>query len=191
MLLDHILPSYDVRERHELRIGAPASHVYAMIRVADLSDSWITRGLFWLRGLPALLKNRRQPHRPGLTLDDFLAGGFIQLAEQPGEELVLGLVGRFWTASGSIKRLRPEAFAGFSEPGYAKTAWNFFLIAEDRSTTRLVTETRVLCLDAASRRSFKRYWLLIRPFSGLIRMEMLRTIRRAAEQDGQDRAARA
>jgi hypothetical protein len=35
----------------------------------------------------------------------------------------------------------------------------------------------MLCLDESSRRRFRRYWLFIRPFSGLIRMEMLRVIR--------------
>ena len=38
------------------------------------------------------------------------------------------------------------------------------------------TETRVLCADAAALRSFRRYWLVVGPFSGLIRILMLRAI---------------
>jgi hypothetical protein len=45
----------------------------------------------------------------------------------------------------------------------------------------LATETRVLCLDDSSRRKFKLYWTLIAPFSGLIRNEALRVVKRAAE----------
>ena len=53
----------------------------------------------------------------------------------------------------------------------AKMAFNFRL---DGST--LSTETRVLLTDAASRRKFRAYWTLIRPFSGLIRRVWLRAI---------------
>ena len=47
--------------------------------------------------------------------------------------------------------------------------------------TTLSTETRVLATDEASRRAFRRYWLVIRPFSGLIRRVWLRAIRQRAE----------
>jgi hypothetical protein len=47
--------------------------------------------------------------------------------------------------------------------------------------TVLSTETRVLATDAAARRRFRRYWLAIRPFSGLIRRVWLRAIKRRAE----------
>ena len=45
----------------------------------------------------------------------------------------------------------------------------------------LSTETRVHVADPASRRKFRRYWLVIRPFSGLIRIQLLRAARRRAE----------
>ncbi|MEP7335602.1 MAG: hypothetical protein ABI717_07460, partial [Actinomycetota bacterium] len=63
----------------------------------------------------------------------------------------------------------------FAEPGYAKMAFNFRL--EDRV---LSTETRVLLTDERSRKLFRRYWIVIRPFSGLIRREWLRAIARRA-----------
>ena len=50
--------------------------------------------------------------------------------------------------------------------------------------TLLATETRVLCLDTASRRRFRLYWTLIGPFSGLIRKDILRSIKRQAEFSG-------
>jgi hypothetical protein len=46
--------------------------------------------------------------------------------------------------------------------------------------SRLYTETRVRCLGASSRRWFRLYWLVIRPFSGLLRRSMLRGIRTEA-----------
>ena len=45
----------------------------------------------------------------------------------------------------------------------------------------LSTETRVHIPDPAARRKFRRYWRAIRPFSGLIRILVLRAAKRRAE----------
>jgi hypothetical protein len=63
-------------------------------------------------------------------------------------------------------------------PGYAKMALNFRF-----DGTVLSTETRVFLTDAAARRSFRRYWLVIRPFSGLTRRLWLRAVKHRAEPD--------
>jgi hypothetical protein len=46
----------------------------------------------------------------------------------------------------------------------------------------LTTETRVLCLDDASRKSFQRYWRVIRPFSGWIRRRGLAIAKEQSER---------
>ena len=46
--------------------------------------------------------------------------------------------------------------------------------------SQLTTETRVAATDAASRRSFGRYWRVVGPFSALIRRRWLRSIARFA-----------
>jgi hypothetical protein len=45
----------------------------------------------------------------------------------------------------------------------------------------LATETRVHVPDPVSRRKFVRYWRVVRPFSGLIRSQVLRAAKRRAE----------
>jgi hypothetical protein len=45
----------------------------------------------------------------------------------------------------------------------------------------LATETRVHVPDLVSRRRFRRYWRVIGPFSGLIRVLVLRAAKRRAE----------
>jgi len=181
MLIDEFLPVYDAVERHQIDISAPVEPVYDTVRSLDLSDSTVIRWLFWLRGLPALRLSRDQPKkRLGLTLDGLLKSGFILLGERPPQELLLGLVGRFWTSSGDIQRLDVAGFRNFEIPGYAKAAWNFSLSERADGLARLATETRVRCLDDASRRRFRLYWLLIRPFSGLTRRELLRAVKRNA-----------
>jgi len=52
---------------------------------------------------------------------------------------------------------------------------------ESPRAATLATETRVRCLDAASRRKFGLDWRLVRPFSGWIRREALRAVADAAE----------
>jgi hypothetical protein len=54
------------------------------------------------------------------------------------------------------------------------------MVSAEPGTTRLVTETRVQCLDTASRRRLRLYWLLVRPFSGLFRHAMLGAVAREA-----------
>lgn len=182
MLIDELLPRFDTVERHQTRILAPASIVYGAVRELDLSDSRMVRLLFRLREVPGGFRStRRDTRRLGLTLRDLVASGFIVLGERPDEEIVLGLVGRFWTASGNIMRMDAEAFNTFASPGFAKAAWNFSLSPDDAGATELATETRVLCLDDSSRRKFKLYWRLIAPFSGVIRKEALRAVKLAAE----------
>src|SRR5439155_292666 len=107
-------------------------------------------------------------------------GGFLRLGEREGREVALGLVGRFWMPSGGRVKVRPDAFRDFAEPGNAKVVWTFAVEPLGTGTTRLVTETRVQCLDAASRRRFRLYWLVVRPFSGLIRHAMLGAVAREA-----------
>jgi hypothetical protein len=181
-LIDEWMPRWDVVERHETRIRASRERVWRAGRTLDLGASPVIRALFALRSLPALFSRQPRQEALGITMDGLLRSGFVLLGERPGEELLLGLVGQFWRPSGCILRLTADEVRGFDRPGYAVAAWNFTL-ADDGEAVRLATETRVRCTDDASRRSFRRYWRLIGPFSGLTRREMLRSIRRACERD--------
>ncbi len=51
-------------------------------------------------------------------------------------------------------------------------------LAPDR--TRVATETRIRALGPSARRWFRLYWLIIRPFSGLLRRAMLNGIEKRA-----------
>jgi hypothetical protein len=182
MLIDDHLPRADFAERHALRVHAPPERVYEAARRLDLTGSMLVRTLFALRSVPALLTRRpdRGERALGTTMDRLLRNGFILLDERPPHEFVLGLVGRFWTPAGGIVRIDPAEFAVFDQPGMAVAAWNFTVLPTDEGSL-VATETRVRCTDDAARRSFARYWRVVRPFSGLIRMEALRAIRRTVE----------
>lgn len=188
MLIDQFLPRFDAVESHTTIVRAPAKRVWAAIRTADFGANGIVRALFALRAAPEFLvapreafARARTPAHAPLTLDAALTRGFVVLGETPERELLLGTAGRFWGARGGLCRVDPDNFADFAEPGAAQAAWNFAIRPLVGDKTVLTTETRVRCVDAAGRWKFKLYWLVIRPFSGVIRLVMLRAIKRAAE----------
>lgn len=62
-----------------------------------------------------------------------------------------------------------------------KIIWNFYFDKVSENKTFVSTETRILCLTKKSKTRFSIYWFFIKPFSGLIRIEMLRLIKKKAE----------
>ena len=161
-LLSEVLPEYDFRERHARRIDAPRERVFAAVRELSADDTPLVSLLFRLRGL------RGETARP--IFQQMERFGFEVVAEEPGRELVVAAIGQPWKLRGGA-RPRGVDFRTFDEPGYAKMAldWRF----EDGTLT---TETRVRLTDANARRAFRRYWLVVRPFSGLVRRAWLRAI---------------
>ncbi|HVF30620.1 MAG TPA: hypothetical protein VNA22_06595 [Pyrinomonadaceae bacterium] len=170
MLIDEFLSDYDFVEKHGISIDADAATIYRAANEVNFGQSFVIRWLFRFRGLSG----------ENVTLRSLRRTRFELLGETPNRELLLGLVGKFWTPRGDLKKVDAESFKTFDRPGYAKAVWNFSLHTEGECS-RLMTETRVRCLDAGSRRSFGFYWMFVRPFSGLIRMEMLRVIKQKAE----------
>jgi hypothetical protein len=177
-LIDEYLPEFDVVERHATLVRAAPARVWSVLRTADFGRSVLVAVLLGVRGL-----GRR---RVTLTLGTMLAAGrFVQLDERPGRELLIGLEGRFWRPRPDLRTTDARRFREPLDPGLARAAWDFRLEPLGEDTTRLSTETRVCCADAAARRRFRPYWLLVRPGSGLIRRAMLGAIRRAAEGPGE------
>jgi hypothetical protein len=180
VLIDRFLPTYDVIEHHETTVDAPVDVTYRAVREFDLARSPVVLALLTLRGLPGLFTGAVKPSRR-LGFDEVMRSGFVLLTEEPGREIVLGVVGRFWQVSSGIHRIEPEEFVDFDAPGFAKAAWNFVVSERPGGGSTVVTETRVACTDADSRRKFTCYWRLVGPFSGLIRRVLLRGIKRDAE----------
>jgi hypothetical protein len=154
--LDEFMPEYEFVEHHRVRVAAPAEQIDRAVRGLTLADVPVARALMRLRGM------RQRADRP--ILDEMAAAAPI-LEDVPGEGIVLAPSGQFW-------RLR-----GGDDGGPAAYAVIDFRARDGV----LTTETRVHVEDAAARRSFRRYWRVIRPFSGLIRIVILRAAKRRAE----------
>lgn len=167
------MPRYQVRVEHSIHIAADGRAVFDMARHGGFGDMPVVRRLFRLRGIPP----------SAASIDGLLELGFMLLSDQSGKEFVLGAVGKPWTRRGGLLPIASEEFATFDTGGYAKMAWNFAVERPPVSPVRLVTETRIRCTDAASRRKFAVYWALISPLARWIRREILRGIKERLERD--------
>jgi hypothetical protein len=102
------------------------------------------------------------------------------VAEKTGEEVVMAICGRFWAWRGNILDLPVAEIPAFAREGYAKSYWSFSIQASGPNQTRLRTETRVACYGESARKKFRAYWFFVGPFSGWIRVQILKAIRREA-----------
>jgi hypothetical protein len=171
MLLQEYLPVYAYAEKHSISINASAEKVFALADQLDFSGSPVIRFLFRLRGLPA-----RMLRREGLNRNRF-----VELGKIDNREIIIGLIGQFWKPTGNLQFFQANEFIAFSHPDFLKAVWNFTLTAESRSSVLLETETRIFCPNERTRIKFSHYWFFVRPFSGLIRKEILRGIKKKAE----------
>jgi hypothetical protein len=181
LLIDEFVPVYQFSERHHIFVPAPPDVVYRALEVWRPESSFLWRWLVRLRGLGA----------PRGTLRELAAGfGFLCLGETE-REVVYGQAGRFWAPNERAALVSPrtaQEFSSLSDPRFAVAAMNFLIEPDaSRHGTRLYTETRVCCLGASSRRWFRVYWMVIRPFSGLLRHSMLRGIKAEAGKAEQSR----
>ncbi|MGW4490009.1 hypothetical protein ACWEOE_40095 [Amycolatopsis sp. NPDC004368] len=171
-------------------VDAPIKETYAAARNLDLTD--IHSGLFTtaerLRELPARWRGRRHgpPRQPTrLTVDDLDSGSdWALLGEHPGTEFAVGVAGKFWRPVIAWRRVEPEDFADFAEPGYGKLVITFGVRPYGAHRSLLTIDTRVQLTDPESWLKFRRYWRVAYPFTQAAHTTLLRTI----SQDARERS---
>ena len=167
--LDRVLPRWHHRERHGVRVCADG--VLTALEALTWREVPLFRVLMGIRSL-----GRYSGTADRRILADFESMGFSPVT-RTDEEIVYAGIGRPWSPRGGMVSIPSAAgFRDFAEPGWAKMAVNFRVAGG-----ALTTETRVWLTDASARRGFATYWLLIRPFSGLIRRRWLAAAVRRAE----------
>jgi hypothetical protein len=154
--LDSYLPSYEFATRHEVAVEADSARADRALREVTYREVPLVRGLLFARGLGG--------RRGEDTLLSTMVPRATVLEDVPGEGIVLSLTGQFWRLRGRGPEPPATAVIDFrARPG------------------SLTTETRVHVPDPGARRKFARYWRVVRPFSGLIRVLVLRAAKRRAE----------
>jgi hypothetical protein len=154
--LDAFLPAYEFSTRHALAVGADPVRTDRALREVTFKEVPVVRALLLARGLGL--------RRGEDTVLAAMVPRATILEDVPGEGLVLTLSGQFWRLRGRGPEAPATAVIDFRAlPG------------------SLATETRVHVPDPVSRRKFGHYWRIVRPFSGLIRLVVLRAAKRRAE----------
>jgi hypothetical protein len=159
--LDELLPAYDVVERHERFVPASPADAVAAALATPVAPDALVRALFRLRGL----------NRGGTVYGALRAMGFAPLVEEP-DCVVVGAAGRPWTPRGGLVALDKAG------AGQVRMLLELSATAAEGGAL-LYTETRVEAMDPRARRAFRRYWLAVGPFSGVIRRRWLAAAERA------------
>jgi hypothetical protein len=180
-LLDRFMPTYEIAERHHIRVAAPAAVTLDVAREVDLQASPVVRTIIRAREviLGAAQDNRQRPH--GLLAETQSLGWGV-LAELPGREVVLGAVTRPWEANVTFRALSPDQFAPFNEPGYVKIVWTIRADPISAAESIFRTETRAVATDADARTRFRRYWSFVSPGIVVIRWAVLGSVKNEAER---------
>lgn len=179
--LDPFIPTYDVRERFQVRVRAPAQLVYETAAQLDIQSLFLVQAIFWLRG--KILSSNPAPTSPFAS--GFLVGarqlGWGVLREEPGHLFVAGAYCQPWQANVTFTPLGPTTFVPFAGPGQVKIAWTLEAEALDGGNSILASETRAVGTDPDAQGHFRSYWRWARLGIHAIRWLLLPAIRRRAE----------
>jgi hypothetical protein len=174
MLADDFLPLFDVSDEVAVVVEADAATTWQTLMNTDLILVGQRRPLVGvlgaLRALPEiashLIHGEHPPEAPdrltlrGTTELPASRGGWALLGERAGDEIALGLVGKFWRPVIEYAEVRPDGFKAFDTPGYAKTVYALGVRAVGGDRTLLWAVMRTATTDDLARRWFRRYWML-------------------------------
>ncbi|HSP07438.1 MAG TPA: hypothetical protein VLR94_09690 [Acidobacteriota bacterium] len=173
-LLNEVLPRFDVNAEYSTSVHATPARVYAILQ-QGMPAGAITKLLMTLRNLPRFFRREE-------SFRNTPENAFYKLKQLENREMVVGIIGQFWKPiSNPLPIHSLEEFLEFEKEGYCKAAMNLRILEKGPYLCVVTTETRVLCYGSA-RAKFLDYWKVIGPFSGLIRKELLRRIKKRAER---------
>jgi hypothetical protein len=195
---DEFMPVYDVSDEVAIVVDADPGTVWRALMEADLLEVGkrvpAAGVLAVLRVLPEivshLLHGELPPQPPkSMRLRETAEmpaaqGGWVLLGERIGEELALGLVGKFWRPAIEYAEVSGDAFRAFAEPGYAKTLYDLSIRPLADGRCLLSGLMRTATTDEHARRWFRRYWTFgVGSGAHVLVHALLETVRDAAEHD--------
>jgi len=172
MLVDDLLPEYDVSDAVATVVDADLATTWDTLMEVDLIDVGRKRPLVGILGairiLPDIVGHMlhgEPPQRPPehLRLRDITQlsldkGGWVLLGERFRDEIALALVGKFWRPVIEFAKVPADRFREFAEPGFAKTIYALSVRPVGPHRTVLSGTMRTATTDAQARRWFRRYW---------------------------------
>jgi hypothetical protein len=180
-LLDRFMPEYEIAERHQVDVDAPADVTYEAARHIDFQRSPFIRAIFRSREL--IMRSRETGVRAeGDFIEQMTRIGWGVLSEVPGRQVVMGAVTQPWLADVVFRPVPADRFAEFDEPDCVKIAWTLRADASGAERSIFRTETRAIATSDVARAKFRRYWALVSPGIILIRRLLLGPLKSDAER---------
>lgn len=199
-LAEGFLPIYDVADAVATVARAERETVWQALLNVDLlqvgREAPVVGMLGALRVLPEIVGHLLHGERPAkppesmrlreLPSIPMSEGGWILLGERPGEEIALGLVGKFWRP---VIEWAPvssaDEFREFAEPGFAKTVYDLSVREIEPGKALLSGLMRTATTDEHAHRWFRRYWTFgVGSGAHILVGALLDSARRAAEGNG-------
>ena len=177
-LLDDIMPEYQFSERHSARIHAPPEQVMQAVRESTFGDMKSLVTLLKIRGAVLRIHDTGGFLQDKRVLDAFSASGYLSGGSE--HEIVM-CGGANVRAKRRLEARTLQEFADDREQGGVKIAYDFNVEDAGGGWSTISAETRVVALDDFTRRGMGRYWRLIVPGSGLLRLQWLEGIKKGAE----------
>ena len=198
-LADNFLPIYDVSDAVATVADADRETAWRALLDVDLlklgREAPLVGMLGALRMLPEVVGHLLHGERPAnppesMRLRDLSSiplyeGGWILLGERQGEEIAMGLVGKFWRPVIEFARITTaDEFREFHEPGFAKAVYDLSVRELGEGKTLLSGLMRTATTDEHARRWFRRYWTFgIGSGAHILVGALLDSARRVAEGD--------
>jgi hypothetical protein len=187
------LPKAEFVGEVSVDIHAPASAIFDALKSVTVDDMPLAKWIATFRYLPSKLRGevggRIAPDYANAT-EPFLMtlqteAGNIILAEDPGQELVIGAIGKFHNLFDQqmVQLAAPKEFLTFNDPQYQKLAMGIRVNPlGDHSGYRLTLTHRTHALSQAARWKFALYWIGIKPGGNFVSWLLLRAIKSLAEE---------
>ena len=198
-LADAFLPVYDVSDGVATVVHADQATAWRALLDVDLlklgREVPLVGMLGAVRMLPEIVGHLLHGERPAkppesMRLHDMASvpmneGGWILLGERQGQEIALGLVGKFWRPVIEFAPIHSaEEFRAFDEPGFAKTIYDLSVRDLGDGRSLLSGLMRTATTDDHARRWFRRYWTFgVGSGAHILVGGLLEAARRVAEGD--------
>jgi hypothetical protein len=162
--IDSWLPTFNVGERHEIDVALPVEQALRRALATPAAPNRFIRLLFRLRGFD-----------PEGSIEQFITANGFTVLECTPTTYVVGVVARRHL----LPLTGPDAWRAAAFPGSVTIAADF-RVEPGPLGARVITETRVAANDARALRNFRLYWLVVGPFSKLIRRRWMRAVAAAS-----------
>lgn len=176
--IQKFLPNPRHTEIHRIFVNAKPEAAWQAARHFDMSEIGWIKLLFDIRTLPDTFSGgTKEEQNLGLGIDAITKSdtGFLILEENPGRDVVIGSIGKFWHLKIPFQHLTAGEFKGFDKPGFGKIAWGIAVEPFLNGST-VAIELRTSATDDVSWKKLRRYYGIIGIGSKLIRSSVIASL---------------